>query len=231
MEDEAMAGEPAEQAKAPEMPKMRPLTEVELEQLRETIRKADPFHDRPPPPAPAETPEPPPLDPEGPPMKLVIRAGENPGDPSEQVLVPLSAEEIAERQEETAAADIEITAAITRAALDAVEAEYQRRIGEGVAFGRAMFQIDEASQARITSVALQVALHQTGVLVDDGFAPIIWISMADARVEMSPRDFLAFASAAASRVTALRMAARAIKDAIWAAPDPAAIDIEKGWPA
>jgi Domain of unknown function (DUF4376) len=106
------------------------------------------------------------------------------------------------------------------------QAELIRRIDAGMPWGGRVLQIDEASQQRITSVALTAAM---GPLPD----PFAWRMADNSSLPMGGADVVAMARSAMSYVAALRSHYWVLVDAVEAAPDAgalAAIDVEADWP-
>lgn len=109
-----------------------------------------------------------------------------------------------------------------------VGAELARRNAAGFAFDGRLYQIDDASQARITALAV-LARENDGADWPEGFG---FIAADNVAVPFAAADFLELAKTAARTVIARRLNARALKDAILAAGDAAAlaaIDITSGW--
>lgn len=110
---------------------------------------------------------------------------------------------------------------------------YGQKIAEGLVYGGKVYQLDEPSQARITSMATRaVAVIQGigGATWPSGFA---WIAADNSTAAMTAAQMFAFAQAAADRVVALRVAFRTKKDEIDALGTVAAVtayDINAGWP-
>ena len=119
--------------------------------------------------------------------------------------------------------------------LASVAAELNRRNALGFAYNGKTFQIYDASQARITALAVKavrVVGGETGATWDDGF---VFIAADNSSVPMTAAEFGPFADAASNAVIALRMKARGIKDQIvaaYVAQDYAAfdaVDVTAGW--
>jgi len=111
--------------------------------------------------------------------------------------------------------------------LGEVSAELARRNAAGFAYGDHVYQLDNASQARITSVALIAS-----VTPQDWPSDFVFITADNQSVPFKPDGFLAFATAAFAAVVKRRLNARALKDALNDAADEkalAAIDVTKGW--
>lgn len=119
-----------------------------------------------------------------------------------------------------------------RARLLQVAAELNRRMAAGFVYKAKTYQLDEASQNRITALALKAYLAaavRPGATWDANFA---FIAADNEAVPFAAADFGAFADAASNIVIARRYRARALKDEILAATTPenlAAIDITIGW--
>jgi hypothetical protein len=118
------------------------------------------------------------------------------------------------------------------AKVEAAEGEYTSRLGQGFAYDDKVYQLDDASQARITSMGALAGLVVAEVSGAAWPNPFGFITADNEAVPFTAAQFVPLASAAAARVFALRTNARALKDAILAAEDQAAldaIDITAGW--
>lgn len=119
--------------------------------------------------------------------------------------------------------------------LAALAAQYATLMGAGFVFNGHTYQIDSASQQQIAamgSLAAQVLANTPGVAAWP--ANFVWIDTANANVPMAASDMFAFAQATAAYVSGCVVANRAIKDAIAAAPNVAAVqalDVTANWPA
>lgn len=114
-----------------------------------------------------------------------------------------------------------------RARREAIDAEMLRRNAAGFMHEGRRYQIDEAAQGRITSLAVLAA--QAPQDWPDDFA---FIAADNEAVPFRPSEFTRLAAAAALAVIRRRRRARVLKDAILAASDAralAAIDITTGW--
>lgn len=122
----------------------------------------------------------------------------------------------------------------------AVNVERDRRTRSPFGFGGHTFDYDAESQKRITGAAALAgfALTLGGKLPGDllwhgGDTPFTWIAADNSLVQLDAPSTFALGQAAATWESAHVFAARALKDAIAAAPDDAAldaIDITAGWP-
>jgi hypothetical protein len=119
----------------------------------------------------------------------------------------------------------------------AVDAIYLAKIGAGVAYNGAVYQIGPDKSGRwgtdnIADMAARANLAIDGKATwPTGFA---FIADDNTPVPMTAEQMLAFATAAQDYFIALRIVARAKKTAIANAPDGAAVyalDLETGWPA
>lgn len=109
-----------------------------------------------------------------------------------------------------------------------VRAELTQRNIEGFVFGKHTYQLDDASQGRITALAL-LAQTNRGANWPIDFA---FITADNQAVPFTAADFITFAIAAAQAVIKRRLNARSLKDAVLAAPDAdvlAAVDTANGW--
>lgn len=113
-----------------------------------------------------------------------------------------------------------------------VAGQLAQRQATGFTYLGVVYQIDEASQGRIASLALKaerVVAGRAGATWNAGFR---FIAADNTRVPFTAAEFGPFADAAANAVIALRDRARDLKDAIVGAADAsalAAIDVTKGW--
>jgi len=109
-----------------------------------------------------------------------------------------------------------------------VAAQLGQRNAAGFTFNDVTYQIDDASQARITALAV-LAQTNNGADWPEGFG---FIAADNSAQRFTAAGFVAFATAAAQTVIARRLNARALKDRILAAADVdalEAIDISAGW--
>ncbi len=123
--------------------------------------------------------------------------------------------------------------------LVAVQSERDRRIRLPFAFAGHTFDYDDQSQKRITGAAalagfaLTVGGKQPGDLLwHGGDTPFVWIAADNALVQMDALMCFGLGQAAAAWESAHIFAAKAMKNAIEAAQDHAAldaIDISAGW--
>lgn len=118
------------------------------------------------------------------------------------------------------------------AKIAAIGAELERRNAAGFVYEGVTYQLTEASQNRIMALALKaqrVVAGAPGATWDDRF---VFIAADNTGVPFTAAEFGPFADTAANAVIARRMNARALKDAVLAAADDAAvaaIDITAGW--
>ena len=127
-----------------------------------------------------------------------------------------------------------------RATLSAsVNAERDRRVRTPFVFGEHVFDYDTESQKRITGAATLAGFamgagKQPGDLLwHGGETPFMWITADNSLVQLDAPTTFTLGQAAAAWESAHIFAARALKDAIAAAADDAAldaIDITAGWP-
>jgi len=110
------------------------------------------------------------------------------------------------------------------ARLAAVELELARRLAEPFAHGESGFQIDAASQARITAQGALAAASLANPDLVPWPADFQWIAADNRRVAMSAAAMLSFAAAAAAHVRGLAVAARTKKDAILALDTVAVVE-------
>jgi len=110
---------------------------------------------------------------------------------------------------------------------------YNALIAAGLTYGGTLFQIDSAAQANIAAMGV-LAL---GSIADPAGSPwpagFYWIAADNSHVPMDAAALYAFGRAAAAYVSACVLRLRAIKDAIAAAADQAAldaIDVTAGYP-
>ena len=109
------------------------------------------------------------------------------------------------------------------ARLPLVDAELERRMHLPFRFNGVDFQVDPASQAKITAqgaLALASLSNPATVPWPPGFC---WIAADNSRVAMDAAAMLSFAAAVAGHVGGLIFAARARKDAILALASVAAV--------
>lgn len=110
---------------------------------------------------------------------------------------------------------------------EALGTEFARRNAEGFLYLEHRFQLDDASQGRITALALLAQSRP-----DDWPAGFAFIAADNEPVPMQPAGFVDFAAAAALAVIARRLRVRALKDAIRDAASLTAlnaIDLTSGW--
>jgi hypothetical protein len=118
-------------------------------------------------------------------------------------------------------------------ALAAIDTAADAASAAGFAWNGATYQIDILSRQNIAawgSIALGVVANVPGLTWPPGF---VWVAADNSRVPfLAAADFLAFAQAAALRVTALVLNGRTLKDAVSAATTAqalGAVDPSKGW--
>lgn len=119
------------------------------------------------------------------------------------------------------------------AKLQLVAAQLAQRQAVGFAYLGVVYQLDEASQQRITSLAMKAERVVAGRAGATWSATFRFIAADNSRVAFTAAEFGAFADAASNAVIGLRERARDLKDAILAAADApalAAIDTTAGWP-
>lgn len=136
------------------------------------------------------------------------------------------------RHEWTGGAWVLPLAAAKAARLAEVAAELAQRNAAGFAHGGKVFQIDDASQARITALAVKASLVIGGVAGASWPQGFRFIAADNTGAPFDAAGFVGFADAASNIVIARRLRARALKDAIVAAADAtalAAIDVTAGW--
>jgi hypothetical protein len=111
---------------------------------------------------------------------------------------------------------------------------YNALLAAGLTYDGTRFQIDNAAQANIAAMGV-LAL---GSIADPAGSPwpagFYWIAADNGHVPMDAAAMYAFGRAAGSQVSACVLRLRAIKDAIAAAADQAAldaIDVTAGYPA
>jgi hypothetical protein len=118
------------------------------------------------------------------------------------------------------------------AALVAIDAAATAAAAAGFTWNAAAYRIDTLTQQQISalgSIAMGVVMNVPGLAWPQGFA---WVTLDGTPTPFAAADFLAFAQAAALRVTALVLNARGLKDAVTAATTAqalAAVDPSKGW--
>lgn len=117
-----------------------------------------------------------------------------------------------------------------RAKLQSVAAELANRNATGFLYQGKVYQLDDASQARITGLAVKADRFVAGA------AGSTWsgtfIAADNTATTFTAAAFGAFADAASNVVISRRLNARALKNQILAAADQAsldAIDITSGW--
>lgn len=123
-------------------------------------------------------------------------------------------------------------AVLRSATLTAAGAIFRDKTVTGVTHTGNAYQLDDASLTRITALATRAGLAVLGVPGVTWPADFVFIAADNSQVAFTAAQFLAFATAAADKVIALRMTFRALKDQILAAEDAAdleAIDITAGW--
>ena len=109
---------------------------------------------------------------------------------------------------------------IRRQRLAEAERAFLARTSLSVAWAGKRIQIDEASQQRISSVAL---LALTCIATGQPWPGVDWIAADNTTISMAtPQQMIGMAMAAAQRVIALRTAYRGAKDALLAADTAAA---------
>jgi polysaccharide pyruvyl transferase WcaK-like protein len=139
-------------------------------------------------------------------------------------------------QEELATGHVDLLAFVLRARkrdrLLEVAAELAKRNAAGFTYNGKPYQLDDASQARITALAVKADRFVAGA------AGASWsgtfIAADNSEVTFAATEFGAFADAAANIVIARRLYARGIKNDILAAADGAALDainVSAGWPS
>jgi hypothetical protein len=118
-----------------------------------------------------------------------------------------------------AATDEEVSAVLLDRAkagkLNDIETAYQAALLAGVAWQGNHFEIDDASQQKISSVAVRAGFATLSVVPWP--SDFEFISLDNVHVAFAAADFLAFAVAAFDRAEALFMQRRALKDAVAAA--------------
>lgn len=115
--------------------------------------------------------------------------------------------------------------------LSAVAAELVRRNAAGFSYQGKAYQLDDASQARITGLAVKADRFLSGA------AGATWggkfIAADNTETTFTAAEFGLFADAASNAVIDRRLYARGLKNSILAAPDQAALDAIDplaGWP-
>lgn len=113
-----------------------------------------------------------------------------------------------------------------------VAVELAKRNAAGFTYNGKAFQLDDASQARITALAVKANRKAAGA------AGATWsgtfIAADNTEATFTETEFGAFADAAANVVIARRLYARSLKNDILAAADGAALDainVSAGWPS
>jgi hypothetical protein len=112
-------------------------------------------------------------------------------------------------------------------------AHYNALIAAGFSYGGTLFQIDGMAQANIAAMGVMAL----GSITDPAGSPwpagFYWIAADNSHVTMDAAAMYAFGRAAGAYVSACVLRLRAIKDAIAAAADQAAldaIDVTAGYP-
>jgi len=117
---------------------------------------------------------------------------------------------------------------VKAAKVSAIESAYGAAVSAGFTYNATVYQIDDISQQRIA--AWGSLANVSGMAWPSNF---VWVAANNTRTPFATAaTFLAFAEAAATRVTAMILNARALKDAVAAAQtvaDLTAIDSTKGW--
>jgi hypothetical protein len=114
--------------------------------------------------------------------------------------------------------------------LAAIEVAYQAALLAGVAWEGNRFEIDDASQQKISAVAVRAGFAALSIV--QWSADFEFISLDNVHVPFTAAAFLTFAVAAFDRAETLFMQRRALKDAVAAAvttQDLAAVDPSSGW--
>lgn len=115
----------------------------------------------------------------------------------------------------------------------AIEAAYNAVIAQGVPYGGKVLQVREQDRPNVAAVfarAISYVLDVPGITWPEGGHPFRMLD--NSTVHYSTADFIAMALKAADRVTAIRLKAGALKDALAAASTleaVAAIDHAAGW--
>jgi len=116
--------------------------------------------------------------------------------------------------------------------LGEVAAELNKRNAAGFVYQGKPYQLDDASQARITALVVKADRAAAGL------PGATWsgkfIAADNTEVTFTASEFAAFAEAASDIVIARRLYAREIKNTILAAADVAALDainVSAGWPS
>ena len=135
-------------------------------------------------------------------------------------------------QEEISDNDPAVLLIRKREKLGDVAVELAARNAAGFTYNGKSYQLDEASQARITALAIKADRKVAGA------AGATWsgtfIAADNSETTFSETAFGAFADAAANVVIARRLYARSLKNNILAAADGAALDainVSAGWPS
>ncbi|MBX3503320.1 MAG: DUF4376 domain-containing protein [Alphaproteobacteria bacterium] len=113
-----------------------------------------------------------------------------------------------------------------------VRAELTRRNAQGFTYGGVVYQLDEASQARITALVTKATMVLLAVPGATWAEDFVFIAHDNSGVPFTAAGYVAFANAASEVVIARRLRARALKDRVLAASDTdvlAAIDVTRGW--
>lgn len=119
----------------------------------------------------------------------------------------------------------------------AVDAERDRRIDGGFTFRGHVFQSQPSDRENVMGAA-QLAIAAIGQGVQPGDlrwadpgSDFVWITADNALVPLDAHTTVAMFQAGIAFKSGLTFHARALKDAIIAAADPASIEIMDGWPA
>jgi hypothetical protein len=113
-----------------------------------------------------------------------------------------------------------------------VAAELAKRNAAGFTYNGKAYQLDDASQSRITALAVKADRFVAGASGASWSGT--FIAADNSEVTFAATEFGAFADAAANIVIARRLHARSIKNSILAAADGAALDtinVSAGWPS
>lgn len=112
-----------------------------------------------------------------------------------------------------------------------VASELARRNAYGFVHDGKRYQVDDASQARITALVVKADRFVAGL--PGATWDVTFIAADNSEVAFTAAEFGVFADAASNVVIARRMYARDLKNRILAAADRAAldaIDVTAGWP-
>ncbi len=135
---------------------------------------------------------------------------------------------VAMPSEVRAARDLSLAHAAKPARLEAVNAEYQRRLDAGFVYGGQRYQIDGEAQGAMATVLAAFAANASNP--HGG----VWRTKANTMIAMSDSQCRTFLTAALTRVQHLKAVCWAKKDAISAAVTPAAVagvSLGDGWDA